>query len=84
MDGAKVLDNLRGRIKKCGPRSDYKEKCLLSVWQAIGYLPVCRWLHVATSVMKCRVRVLMKGWYDTQLKKMIMKTVTRVKQSNPA
>lgn len=48
----------------------------------VGHLPVCRWLHVAMVVIKCRASMVTQGCdvevTDTLLTHMVKKTPTRV------
>ena len=36
--------------------------CFLLVQKTLGHLPVCRWLHSAAGVIKCRASAVTKGW----------------------
>ena len=53
----------------------------------MGHLPVCGWLHVVASTIKCRASTVIKGWdnktTDTLLVHMVTETIARVKRSNP-
>ena len=54
----------------------------------VGHLPVCSWLHVATSAIKRRASTVTKSWddetTDTLLVEMVTKTIAIVKKNNPA
>ena len=53
----------------------------------VGHLPVCRWLRVATDIMKRRAGMVTKGWddetADALLIGMVAETITRVKKNDP-
>ena len=54
---------------------------------AIGHLPVCGWLRVATAYMKRKANALTSTWdeviYDESLRAMLEDTVQRVERNDP-
>ena len=54
----------------------------------MGHLPVCRWLCVVASTIKCRASIVTKVWDDettnTLLVCIVTETIARLKKSDPA